>query len=119
MIKGLGSTPRPAAVERAMGSSNTAVALLLNTWVEMLVSSMKPPKTRDSKPKTDDMVNQYYARKPGQLETPLSPKNKPYPGKSIYPPKGDVGDGNAMFIDLIFRQQSLFLETDFCGIIPI
>ena len=38
MINGLGLTPIPRAVDIAMGSSNTAVALLLKIWVLMLVS---------------------------------------------------------------------------------
>jgi hypothetical protein len=33
MINGLGSTPSLRAVEMAMGSSSTAVALLLSSWV--------------------------------------------------------------------------------------
>lgn len=35
-IKVLGFTPREIAVDMAIGSSNTAVALLLKIWVQIL-----------------------------------------------------------------------------------
>jgi len=40
MINGLGSTLRESAVAMAMGSSNTAVALLLKIWLNALVRKM-------------------------------------------------------------------------------
>ena len=45
MIKGLGSTPIPMAVDMAIGKRSTAVALLLSIWVLILVSRINPPRT--------------------------------------------------------------------------
>ncbi len=45
MIKGLGSTPRDVAVDTAMGSRRTAVALLLSIWVHRLERRIIPRST--------------------------------------------------------------------------